>query len=260
MIIFPDNKASRTLGKTFALAGQNIVVVTGDLRDPEFLVSLAHELGHQRKNAEIGNRSVLYDPSLINNNEAAKILKSERDASAFALSILRPFIDSGSNKRLLNRTQTIKNLESCIASYSNRLFWMQAMNRYLPKSEDKSPEQKNNIREKYYLSIPELIQNADGFITSINERPEWVADELKEFCEFIVGKVDDIAFDQAHILKVDIRNLDTAEGRLRVFCFKVLDEIETKSPQINQQGSIERIDKIKTMVSTLENRDDEVKF
>ncbi len=97
-------------------------IVAGDLTKVDGLFTLMHELGH-KKQADmrggievIGPRSRLKIGGFVSKEEAASILREERDVSAYALMQIKPFVSRDVLKTLQKQTH-----DRDLRSYSNTL-------------------------------------------------------------------------------------------------------------------------------------------
>lgn len=109
---------------------QNVIVVGGDLLNPYGIITLLHEIGHTiaGSNGSMVESENLYDArnniflrgKIQNESEGRLILENERNAWAFALSKLRPFLVSQNKAEPMLNINLVKSYvhDLCLASYS----------------------------------------------------------------------------------------------------------------------------------------------
>ncbi|OGD67549.1 hypothetical protein A3F08_00775 [Candidatus Berkelbacteria bacterium RIFCSPHIGHO2_12_FULL_36_9] len=103
-------------------ASRDLMILVGNPTDLDCLLTLFHEIGHsqQRKGySEINERYNKKFP--LNRQEVAKILENERNAWAFALKSLKPFLGKDDREYALHQTHN-----DSLQSHSNSLRSMTA--------------------------------------------------------------------------------------------------------------------------------------
>lgn len=102
------------------------VVLLGDISVPRTILSLLHEAGHLNRLPESmeeagSKREKALSTETISPSDAAFVLRMERDAWAFALRKLRPFLNKDPNSPL-NKDAVLYEIHNfALKSYSNRL-------------------------------------------------------------------------------------------------------------------------------------------
>lgn len=108
------------------IAGYNIIMVQGDLATPVTLIDLLHEVGHawdyEGQPDKVAKRKysepyLTLNAGFATKEDMKKVLKMERNAWAFTLKALRPFLD-GKNEKEVDYPLKRADIQSCIHDYS----------------------------------------------------------------------------------------------------------------------------------------------